>query len=101
MSRDIISVTTDQIPMPHIIENYWGIIEFTAQIEISKKGLIREIIDRNKNEHQIAYDMFLESMPKEANGVIGVKVSTSAQQFNDGTFLYITYIGTPVKYRLV
>ncbi|MHB8292379.1 MAG: hypothetical protein ACYDB5_10710 [bacterium] len=101
MLRNIIMVTTDKIPMPHIIENYWSMIEFTAQIEISKKGLIRKLIEGEKNEHEIAYSSFLESMPKEANGVIGVKVSTSAQQFNNGTFLYITYIGTPIKYKLV
>ena len=101
MANDIIAVTTDEIPIPNVIEKFWSMVEYTGIIEISNKDIFRTLFEKNKNEHQTVYEGFLNHIPQEANGVIGIKVSTSTQQFTDGTFLYITYIGTPVKYKLI
>ena len=105
MANDIFIVTTDEIPMPNVIEKFWGMVEYTAPIKISKKKsvLSRTIFDKKEkeNDHQTVYEGFLNCIPQEANGIIGIKVSTSIQEFTNGTFLYITYIGTPVKYKLI
>lgn len=53
------------------------------------------MIEGEKNEYQEAIDAFVNNCPNEANAVLGVKISTSSQQFNNGTFIYVTYIGTP------
>ncbi len=92
-------LTTDTIPLDVTIKEVWGLVETTYPIEISQKGLIRSITQSKRNEHQEAYDTFLNAVRggyPNANFVIGTKVSTSVGSFNNGTFLYITYIGTPV-----
>jgi hypothetical protein len=98
MARNIDAFTTNQIPMPHIIEKFWRIVQYTATVEISNQGIIPK-----RYEEQESIDNFLNSIfiPEEANAVIGVKISTSAQDFTNRKFLYITYIGTPVKYTLI
>lgn len=68
------------------------------KIEISDKGLMRGIMDRNKNEYNEAIEYFKRLAPREANAIIGVQISTSAQNFSNGTFLYLTIAGTPVLY---
>ena len=52
-------------------------------------------MERNRNEYQEVIDSFVESAPPEANAILGVQISTSTQHFSNGTFMYITYIGTP------
>ena len=92
-------LTTDSIPFPVTVKEVFAMIEATYPAEISKKGFIRSITEANKNDHQLAYDSFVDSVRKtypRANFVIGTKVSTAVGSFNNGTFLYITYIGTPV-----
>ncbi|EOS96853.1 hypothetical protein LU631_15410 [Erwinia tracheiphila] len=71
-----------------------GLLKITYPIEISDKGLIRGFMERKRNEHQEAYDAFVNSAGRQGNVIYGVKVSTSAGQFKNGSFLYITYYGT-------
>ena len=68
------------------------------QIRVSAKGLIRGILERNRNEYQEAIDALTSRAPREANAIIGLQVSTSTQQFSDGTFLYLCLCGTPITY---
>ena len=56
---------------------------------------IEAFIDRNRNEHQEAYERLSNSVPQGANAILGVKTSTAIQVFTEGTYLYITYKGTP------
>lgn len=92
-------LTTDSIPFDVTVKEVFSMMESTYPAEISKKGFIRSITEANKNDHQLAYDSFVASVRNaypQANFVIGTKVSTAVGSFNNGTFLYITYIGTPV-----
>lgn len=92
-------LTTDSIPFDVVIKEVFPMIESTYPVEISKKGFIRSITEAKKNDHQLAYDSFVDGVRNscpQANFVIGTKVSTAVGSFNNGTFLYITYIGTPV-----
>ena len=93
-------LTTDSIPFDVTVKEVFSMMESTYPIEISKKGLFRSFItEANRNEHQEAFDAFViavrNSCP-QANFVIGAKVSTAVGSFSNGTFLCITYIGTPV-----
>lgn len=87
-------LSTDVIPDFYKVSDVHGFIEYTHRIEISNKGLIRGITERNRNEHQEAYDGFVRSAANKGNVLYGVKISTSTAQFKEGTYLYITYYGT-------
>ena len=87
--------TTDRLPTGMEIKTLFPMIQTTGTIEVSKKGLLRGILERKKNESQEIIDQFRNYAPDEANAIIGVQVSTAAQGFSNGSFLYVTYIGTP------
>ncbi|SHO20321.1 Putative uncharacterized protein [Moritella viscosa] len=53
----------------------------------------------NKGEYQEAMDLLAQSAPSGANAIIGIKVASSIQKFPNGTFLHLTYIGTPITYE--
>ena len=91
-------LTTDHIPGGHEITFAYSMIETTLTIQISEKNLIKTLLERNRNEHQEALDLLAAQAPTDANAIVGIKVSTAAQAFGNGVFLYLTYIGTPVIY---
>ncbi|MDD2451026.1 MAG: hypothetical protein PHU67_03845 [Sulfurovum sp.] len=88
--------TTENLPEHLKIKSMFSMIEITHKIQISPKGLIKGFLERKRNEHQEAYDKLVESAPSEAHAIIGVKHCTTTHTFPEGTFLFITYIGTPV-----
>ena len=90
-------LSIEKLPDRYSIIEIYPMIQFTRPVQISDKGLIRGVLERKRNEYQEALDGFAELAPEEANAIIGVKVSSSAQQFRNAAFLYLTYIGTPVK----
>ena len=91
-------LTTDHIPGGHEITLAYSMIETTYRIQISEKGIVKALLARGGNEHQDALDHLAKQAPAGANAIVGIKVSTAAQAFGDGVFLYMTYIGTPVNY---
>nr|WP_298167028.1 hypothetical protein [uncultured Pseudomonas sp.] len=88
-------LTTENLPEGIVVKEIFGMIQITGTVEVSNKGVIRGLLERKKNEYQEVVDAFIRSAPSEANAIIGVQISTSAQNFSNGTFLYVTYIGTP------
>lgn len=94
-SMDKILFSTDQMPVGMEVKQIYSMIQVTGTVEISNKGLLRGLMERNRNEYQEILDRFISFAPDEANAIIGVQISTSAQAFNNGSFLYVTYIGTP------
>lgn len=87
--------STDQMPAGMEIKQIYSMIQATGTVEISKKNFIRGLLEKNKNEYQEIMDSFISFAPEEANAIIGIQLSTAAQNFNNGSFLYVTYIGTP------
>lgn len=87
-------ITTETLPPNMKLAECFGIVEYTAPVQISNKGLIQSIVERKRNEHQDALDAFTNSAPEGTNVIYGVKISTAAAQFNNGTFLYMTFAGT-------
>lgn len=87
--------TTDNLPEGIVVKEVFGMIQITGTVEVSNKGMIRGLFERKRNEYQEVIDAFVDTAPTEANAILGVQISTSSQSFNNGTFLYVTYIGTP------
>lgn len=83
------------IPENMEIKTIYPMIQFTGQVEISEKGPLKTIMEKNRNEYQEIMDSFITAAPFEANAIIGVQVSTTSQSFSDGAFMYVTYIGNP------
>ncbi len=84
-----------QLPEGMEVKTIYPMIQYTGQVEISQKGLLKQIIEKNRNEYQEIMDGFVGTAPAEANAIIGVQVSTTSESFKDGSFLYVTYIGSP------
>ena len=62
------------------------------------KNLLRRITENNEDGHRKA----LQNLKEQAhniggNLIYGIRHSTAIAQFNNGTFLYLTYIGTVAK----
>jgi regulator of nucleoside diphosphate kinase len=87
--------TTENLPENITVKELFGMVQVTGTVEISKKGFIRGLIERKKDEYQEIMDTFVNNCPNEANAILGVRISTSSQQFDNGTFIYLTYVGTP------
>lgn len=92
MSKMILS--TNIIPNEFKLIEIHGFIENTHKVEISDKGLIRNLAEKNRNEHQEALDAFIQHAGDQGNVIFDVKITTAITQFENGTFLYKTYYGT-------
>lgn len=91
-------LTVPSLPEGCTVTQAFSMILANKTIEISNKGLIRGALERNRNEYEEAIEFFKGLAPSEANAIIGVQISSSTQQFSNGTFLYLTMVGTPVIY---
>ncbi len=88
-------LTIETLPADCRLLSLYPMIQITHQIEISAKDWVRSLTERPSDGYQEACDLLVASAPKEANAIIGIRVATSTQAFGNGTFLYLTYIGTP------
>lgn len=89
-------LTTDKLPEGYVIKEAFSMLLMNKTIEISNKGLVRGLLERDRNEYNEALELLESQAPEGANAIIGITVSTTTQQFTDGTFLYMTIVGTPV-----
>lgn len=96
--------TTETLPAGWRVVEVGSMITNRRSIQISQKGLLQSIVDRNRNEDQEAYDGFVAHAQnvrcpsgQMANAVIGTRISTSTAQFSEGTMLIVTYYGTAVR----
>jgi regulator of nucleoside diphosphate kinase len=89
-------LTTDSLPEGMAIAEVYTMIQFTGTVEISDRGVVVGLFERKRTDYQDIIDNFSASSPADANAIIGVQVSTSTQAFKEVTYLYITYVGTPV-----
>lgn len=91
-------LTTQTLPEGCVVKQAYSMILVNKAIEISNKGLVRGVLERNRNEYDEAIDLFVSFAPSEANAIIGVQISTSTQHFSNGIYLYLTMVGTPIVY---
>jgi regulator of nucleoside diphosphate kinase len=88
--------TTDRLPEGYVIKEVFSMLLMNKTIEISNKGLVRGLLERDRNEYNEALELLESKAPEGANAIIGIQISTMTQQFADGTFMYMTIAGTPV-----
>jgi len=99
MNQEMTIVTVENLPDKFKVTEMYQMIQSTYKWKVSQKGLIEALISRNSNEYQEALSTFMALAPREANAIIGTKVSTCTQTFSEGTYMFITHIGTPVRYE--
>lgn len=92
-------LSTETLPTNCEIKEMYSMVQITRSIEVSSKSLLRGLLEKDRNEYQEAIDQLAECAPSDANAIIGIKVTSSTQQFSNGTFMYLTYIGTPITYQ--
>nr|WP_136251259.1 hypothetical protein [Ningiella ruwaisensis] len=78
-----------------IVESF-NMIQFTGTVEISERGIVVGMFERKRADYQDIINHFAAQAPSDANAIINVQVSSATQAFGDVTYLYLTYIGTPV-----
>jgi regulator of nucleoside diphosphate kinase len=92
-------LTVPTLPENCVVETAYSLVYANHRIEISNKGFLRNLIEpKNTDEFAVAFELLAKFAPPEANAIIGIQVSTSTQHFSDGTFMYLTLVGTPVQY---
>lgn len=91
-------LTTPTLPEGLVLKEAFSLVLANYAIEVSTKGLLRGLFEKKRNEYEDAFALLASQAPKEANAIIGIQISTSTQQFANGTFLYLTLVGTPVIY---
>ena len=91
----VILFSTDQVPQGMEVKRLFSAVQMTGVIQISQKSLLKGLLERGRNETEEMMQQLRNLAPSEANAIIGIQVSTAAQHFNNGTFLYVTYLGTP------
>jgi hypothetical protein len=94
---DVIIITADSIPANLKVTQTFGAFQSTQTIQISAKGLVRGFLERDRNEHQEAFDGFVRSAPAGTNLIYGVRLSSSVAQFSDGMLLLLTYMATAAQ----
>lgn len=91
-------LTTDSLPENFTVKEIFGMVEVTHPIEVSQKPFLRRLTEGQTNEHDRAYTSLIRAAKDASQGrgnlLYGVKASTAVGNFNNGTFLYMTYIGT-------
>lgn len=88
--------TTSALPANFEIKSIFSLVLVTQSIEVSNKGLIRNLIEKKRNGYDEAIALLIKQAPAEANAIISVQVSTAIQNFSNGVFLSLTLVGTPV-----
>jgi regulator of nucleoside diphosphate kinase len=91
----MVLLTTDKLPNNKKIDFLFTMTQYTGMVEVSSKGIIRKRLEKDKNEYQEVLNSFINTAPTEANVIMNVRVSTTTQEYTNGTFMYLTYIGTP------
>ena len=101
LEKIMLLLTTPTLPEGLVVKQAFTMVLINKQIEVSSKGVIRGLIEKKRNEYQEAVDFLAAQAPTGANAIIGIQISTSTQQFTNGTFLYLTAVGTPIYYEEV
>ena len=87
MSKPIIS--TGELPVGMEINEIYPMVQATGSFEFRPGRNTEELmLEKIKEE-------LINKSPEEANAIIGVKVTTTANNYPGGSTIFATYIGTP------
>jgi hypothetical protein len=84
--------TVDSPPAGFKIARLFRMVQYIRRFDLSRAALPVE-------DYENALDVLATepSLPKDANAIIGIKVSSSILADSKGAYLYLVYIGTPAK----
>lgn len=85
-------LSTDILPEGFNVREVFSMVQLTMPIEVLGAR------DKSRNKYQEALDRLQNLAPQNANAIIGIKATTCAQQVGDTTVMFLTYIGTPIRY---
>ena len=89
--------TIETLPHNRVIEDSYPMLEIGYMIRLTNKKLFQKSINGEVSNREEALNDFISKAPKEANAIIGIRISLATQSFNDANFMYIVYSGTPVR----
>lgn len=90
--------TTSTLPDGYRIEELFSACVVCHSVRISKEHFIKEWLQKEeRNDINDAISDLVAKAPSGANAMLSVQVSTTSQQFKNGTFIYLTLMGTPAK----
>lgn len=92
-------LTTETLPPGCQLVETYGVLLYTARVEVSEKGVLRNMFERKRNEWEEALQGLQATANREANVIYGLQVSTSVGQFNNGSFLFVTFTGTAGRFE--
>ncbi|GAB0063270.1 hypothetical protein IBA8401_43000 [Pseudomonas syringae] len=85
---------TTPLPSGYRLLQNLGVLSVTTPIQITQKGIIQSIVERDRNEWAEAYDAFMAAAPRGTTVIFGVQVATAAAVLGSRAFLYVTMTGT-------
>lgn len=93
--------STDHLPEGVSVLTLFSVIEVTSSIKLSR-GFSDMFHASPDTEHARALDNlthlatgYVDANGNKANAIIGVRASTATASFKDGTYMLITWYGTP------
>ncbi len=95
-------LTTTELPEGLLVKQVFNLVIASQPILISRKTIGQSIsgllsgTGNSSDEWADALHNLATRAPSAANAIIGIQCSTATQTFNNGTYLYLTLIGTPV-----
>lgn len=91
---------TTPLPLGYRLMQNLGVISVTTPIQITQKGIIQSIVERNRNEWSEAYDAFMAAAPSGTTIIFGMQVATAAVVLGTRAFLSVTMTGTAAIHEL-
>ena len=89
--------TTDVLPSNYVIEEIGNMISIRGMLRLDeKKGIFN--FSPNGETMKDIYDKLKDLAGDDYNAIIGVKINSTSQRFDNGTFESLTMYGTPIKY---
>jgi uncharacterized protein YbjQ (UPF0145 family) len=90
-------IYTVESPQGYEVIETFPAIEATTLVEVSERGTLRKLLERDGPDHQDAMNALRRLMPEAANAVVGTRIATAIALDGRGSIhLAITYLGTPV-----
>lgn len=92
-------LTTNTIPNDIEIEEIFGLVQTTTQIKIGGKLSLFSGLEKKATNQDAINDLEAAIRECGCNAAIGVSITTSIGSFDNGSFLYISYLATAIRVK--
>lgn len=102
---DIIISTTNQLPSHIELVEICDVVQDVQIFRMDRKNLIETISEKFTGNNDGSFQKMVSNFrsiarSENCNLIFGLSVSSSIQEYKNGTFLYLTYLATIGKYKL-